>query len=218
MKGAIKICGIRTAEAYECAAREGATHVGFMFVEHSPRYISPADASSIARPRPGITRVAVTQDAPDEWLATIQAAIRPDIWQLHGRETPERVRQLKERFGVPVMRAITIADASDIQRAHAFEDSADLLLLDAAAGGSGEAFDWSLLTAETWTKPWFLAGGLSPDTVTKAIYQTRPGGVDVSSGVEKTRGNKDCGLIASFIARAKKAFDDIARGNAPTQT
>lgn len=218
MKGAIKICGIRTAEAFDCAAREGATHVGFMFVERSPRYITPASAALIAKPASNLKRVAVTQDATDDLVAQIHAAMKPDIWQLHGSETPARVAELRARFGVPVMRAITIAGADDIRRAHAFEDSADMLLLDAAAGGSGESFDWSLLTSERWRKPWFLAGGLSPETVTAAIYQTRPDGVDVSSGVEKSRGNKDCDLIASFISRAKKAFDDIARGNTPTQT
>jgi phosphoribosylanthranilate isomerase len=216
MKGAIKICGIRTAEAFECAASSGATHAGFMFVDTSPRFITPTEAASFARPRPSLVRVAVTLDATDEELNDIHATFQPDLWQLHGSEAPARLEQVKARFGKPVMKAVTIKGPDSISLAHGFEPVADALLLDAAAGGSGETFDWTLLASQTWSKPWFLAGGLNPETVASAIYQTRPPGVDVSSGVEKSRGNKDCDLIASFISRAKKAFDDIARGQTPT--
>lgn len=216
MKGAIKICGIRTADAFECAAREGATHAGFMFVDTSPRFITPTQAAAFARPNSSLVRTAVTLDATDEELSDIHATFAPDLWQLHGSETPARVLELKARFGKPVMKAVTVKGPDSIRLAHAFESVADALLLDAAAGGSGETFDWTLLSSQTWARPWFLAGGLNPETVASAIYQTRPPGVDVSSGVEKSRGNKDIGLIASFISHANKAFDDIARGNAPT--
>jgi len=216
MKGAIKICGIRTADALECAASAGATHAGFMFVEASPRFITPASAAAFARSHATLTRVAVTLDATDDQLEHIRATFNPDLWQLHGSEPPARAQDVKARFGKPVMKAITIKGPDSISLAHEFETVADALLLDAAAGGSGETFDWTLLAAQAWSRPWFLAGGLSPETVASAIYQTRPPGVDVSSGVEKSRGNKDCGLIASFISHAQKAFDDIARGPTPT--
>jgi phosphoribosylanthranilate isomerase len=216
MKGAIKICGIRTADALDCAASSGATHAGFMFVDASPRFITPADAAAFARTHPVLTRVAVTLDATDNELELISATFNPDLWQLHGSETPARIRDVKARFGKPVMKAVSVKGPDSIRLAHEFEAVADALLLDAAAGGSGETFDWTLLASEAWKKPWFLAGGLTPETVASAIYQTQPPGVDVSSGVEKSRGNKDCDLIASFISRAKKAFDDIARGQTPT--
>lgn len=212
MKGAIKICGIRTADACACAAKSGATHAGFVFVQASPRNITPADAAAIALPYPDLKRVALTVDATDDQLQVIEARLKPDLWQLHGSESPARVQEVRSRFGIPVIKAIAITGADSIRDAHDIETAADWLLFDAATGGSGQPFDWKLLTAETWTKPWMLAGGLTPRTVSSAIYQTHPDGVDVSSGVEKSRGNKDCDLIASFISRAKKAFDDIALG------
>ena len=115
------------------------------------------------------------------------------------------------------MKAISFTGAASAEEAHRYESVADWLMFDAASGGSGETFDWKLIADEKWSKPWFLAGGLTPETVAHAIYQNRPSGVDVSSGVEKTRGNKDCGLIASFISNARTAFDDIALGNTRSQ-
>lgn len=210
MKQAIKICGITTADAFECTRKAGATHAGFMFVEASPRFITPHAAAEIAPPGSGMLRVAVTSDQSDEALDAIETSFRPDLWQLHGRETPARIQDVKTRFGRPVMKAVTINGPEGIRLAHDYEDVADILMLDAAAGGSGKPFDWTLLPPGAWRKPWFLAGGLSPETVERAIYQTRPDGVDVSSGVESARGIKDIARIAAFIMHARQAFNAIA--------
>lgn len=217
MNGAIKICGIRTPDAFDCAVEAGASHIGFAFIEKSPRNISPADAQKLAARTNRITTVALTVDASDDTLQAIAETLKPGLWQLHGTETPDRIRNIRARFGIPVMKAISFTGVASTEDARRFESVADWLMFDAATGGSGETFDWKLIANEKWSKPWFLAGGLTPETVASAIYQNRPTGVDVSSGVEKTRGNKDCGLIASFISKARTAFDDIALGKTRSQ-
>ncbi|MEQ1755375.1 MAG: phosphoribosylanthranilate isomerase [Micropepsaceae bacterium] len=218
MNGAIKICGIRTPEAFDCAVEAGASHIGFAFIEKSPRNISPSDAQHLAARSNSVITVALTVDASDDALQSIATTLKPALWQLHGTETPERVKAVRSRFGIPVMKVISFTGKASTKEARRFEAVADWLMFDAASGGSGEAFDWNLIVGETWSKPWFLAGGLTPDTVANAIYQLRPTGVDVSSGVEKPRGVKDCGLIASFISKATMAFDDIALGNTKPQS
>ena len=210
MSGTIKICGIKTAEAIDAAARAGATHAGFTFYAPSPRAISPADAGIIAERAPGLRTVALTVDADDATLHAISAGLHPQMWQLHGAETPERVLAIRQTFRVPVMKAVAIASKDDVARAHAFESSADWLLFDAKPdalpGGNGLAFDWQLITNEKWRKPWMLSGGLTPDNVAQAIRTTHARGVDVSSGVEKSRGEKDPRLIERFVASARAAF------------
>lgn len=210
MSGTIKICGIKTAEAIDAAARAGATHAGFVFFDKSPRNIAPAEAGPIAARAPGLRTVALTVDADDATLHAISAGLHPQMWQLHGNETPERVATIRQTFRVPVMKAIAIASQDDVARAHAFEDSADWLLFDAKPdalpGGNGLAFDWQLIAGETWRKPWMLSGGLTPANVAEAIRVTHARGVDVSTGVEKSRGEKDAGLIERFVATARAAF------------
>jgi phosphoribosylanthranilate isomerase len=215
MSGAIKVCGIKTAEAIEAAARAGATHAGFVFYRPSPRAISPEEAGSIAARAPGLRSVALTVDADDATLHAVSSGLHPQMWQLHGDESPERVIAVRNMFRVPVMKAVAIASADDVARAHAFERAADWLLFDAKPdslpGGNGLAFDWQLIAKENWTKPWMLSGGLTPANVTEAIRTTHARGVDVSSGVEKSRGEKDASLIERFIANARAA---LAEGRA----
>jgi phosphoribosylanthranilate isomerase len=214
MNGAIKICGISTPEAFDCAARAGATHAGFVFYAPSPRHIAPAAAAAIARRSPAVKSVALTVDATDDELSAILGAFTPDLLQLHGHEPPDRIQEIRARFARPVMKAIPIAGPDDLATARRYEAVTDVLLFDAAPrdlpGGNGVTFDWSLLAGTTWRKPWFLSGGLTPENVADAIYQTRPGGVDVSSGVERTRGIKDNASIEAFIASARHAFSAIA--------
>ncbi len=206
MSGTIKICGIKTIEAIDAAVHAGATHVGFNFHPSSPRAIAPDKAGCIAARAPGLRSVALTVDAGDATLHAISAGLHPQMWQLHGNETVERIAEIRNMFRVPVMKAIAIEFASDVARAHAYEQAADWLLFDARNGGGGIAFDWQLIANEKWSKPWMLAGGLTPDNVADAIRTTHARGVDVSSGVEKSRGEKDPTLIERFIAAARKTF------------
>ncbi len=210
MSGSVKICGIRTAEAIDAAARAGATHAGFVFYAKSPRNISASEAGTLAARAPGLRTVALTVDANDETLHEISAGLHPQMWQLHGDETPERVSAIRNTFRVPVMKAIAIETAADITRARTYERVADWLLFDAKPGalpgGHGLAFDWKLIAGEKWTKPWMLSGGLNLDNIAEAIRTTRTHAVDVSSGVEQSRGHKDPQLIERFVATARTAF------------
>lgn len=209
MSGTIKICGIKTADAIDAAAR-GATHVGFNFFPKSPRYIAPEEAGVIAARAPGLRSVALTVDADDALFRAISDGLHPQMWQLHGDESVERIAEIRNRYRVPVMKAVSIASKDDVARAHSFENAADWLLFDAKPdalpGGNGLVFDWKLIAGETWKKPWMLSGGLTAANVKDAVRTTHARGVDVSSGVERTRGEKDPALIEQFIAAAKAAF------------
>jgi phosphoribosylanthranilate isomerase len=210
MSIAVKICGIKTAEAIDAAARAGATHAGFNFYPASPRSVTPADAGKLAERAPGVRSVALTVDADDTTLHAISAGLHPQMWQLHGNETPERVAAIRQTFRVPVIKAVAISRKADIALARKFEAVADWLLFDAKPdalpGGNGLVFDWQIIAGEKWTKPWFLSGGLTPANVADAVRTTRTHAVDVSSGVESTRGHKDVKLIESFVASARAAF------------
>jgi phosphoribosylanthranilate isomerase len=210
MSGWVKICGIRSEDAIDAAARAGATHAGFVFYDKSPRNIAPEEAGCLAARAPGLRAVALTVDADDDTLHAISAGLHPQMWQLHGDESPKRVAAIRDMFKVPVMKAVAIESKTDLARAYTYEQCADWLLFDAKPGalpgGNGLAFDWRLIAQETWTKPWFLSGGLTPDNVGEAIRAARARGVDVSSGVEQSRGEKDPALIERFVARARAAF------------
>ncbi|PWR17730.1 phosphoribosylanthranilate isomerase [Zavarzinia compransoris] len=215
MSGFVKICGLSTAETVDASVARGASHVGFVFYPRSPRNIAPAAAGNlIARLPDHVVPVALTVDADDATIAAILAEAPVKMLQAHGSESPERVADLRRRFGLPVMKAIGIADPADVARAHDYEAVADLLLLDAKApkkglpGGNGLAFDWGLIANEGWSRPWFLAGGLTPDTVAEAIRIAGARAVDVSSGVESAPGVKDIGLIAAFLAAARSQFEE----------
>ncbi len=207
----VKICGLKTPETLEAALEAGADMVGFVFFPPSPRFVTPGAAAPLARAAAGrALRVALVVDADDDSIAAITGAADVDILQLHGRETPERVAAVKARFGLPVMKALGVASEADCAHAAAYAEVADRLLLDAKPpkgaalpGGNGVTFDWMLLRALRWDKPWLLSGGLDASNVGQALRQTGAPGVDVSSGVESAPGVKDIAKIKAFVRAAK---------------
>ena len=209
----VKICGLRTPESLRAAVEAGARYVGFVFFARSPRNLSPEAARTLAAEvPPGVAKVALVVDADDATLDEIAARVPLDMLQLHGRESPERVAEIRARYGLPVMKAIGIATEADLPAIALYESVADQLLIDAKPapgadlpGGNGLAFDWRLLAGRKWQKPWMLAGGLSPENVARAIHLTGARQVDVSSGVESAPGVKDAALIRAFVAAAGRA-------------
>jgi phosphoribosylanthranilate isomerase len=209
----VKICGLQTREAVEAALEGGTTHLGFVFFPNSPRAVSVGEAAALAAParrRALITALLVDPDS--DLVAEVAAGLEPDLFQLHGRETPERVAAVRATYGRPVIKALGVRQGADLDAAAAYEDAADHLMLDAKPpedadrpGGHGGAFDWSLLAGRTFRRPWFLAGGLTGENVAEAIAATGAPGVDVSSGVERAPGVKDPALIAAFIRAAREA-------------
>lgn len=215
----IKICGLKTPEPLEAAIAAGADWVAFNFFPKSPRFVSPALAADLGRiVGSRAQKIALVVDANDETLDEITRAFHPDLIQLHGHETPERVASLRARFGRPIIKALGIADAADLSAARAHESAADWLLLDAKPsknadlpGGNGVAFDWQLLAGLDLQKPFMVSGGLDPSNVGKAIAISHPAGVDVSSGVESAPGVKDPAKIQAFIEAARAASHEDLR-------
>jgi phosphoribosylanthranilate isomerase len=209
----VKICGLSTAEALDVALDEGADMVGFVFFEPSPRHISFEAARLLGeRVRGRAQKVALAVDADDAWFDAIMKSLRPDMLQLHGNETAARVTALKQRFGLPAMKAVPIAQKDDLALAANYIAVADRILFDARApkdatrpGGLGKAFDWRLLKNLALGVPFMLSGGLDAGNVAEALRVTRAPGVDVSSGVERAPGEKDPGKIRTFIRAARKA-------------
>ena len=210
MRTAIKICGISTPEALDAAVAAEADFVGLVFFPPSPRHVDTYAAAALAARGGGkIGRVGLFVDADDGLLRDAIGAGRLDAVQLHGEETPERVAQVKERFGLPVWKALPVATEKDIQKAEAYRGVADLLLFDAKTpkdaalpGGMGLRFDWALLSGWRGKTGWGLAGGLSPANVAQAIAETGAPLVDTSSGVESAPGIKDVDKIAAFCRAA----------------
>jgi phosphoribosylanthranilate isomerase len=210
----IKICGLTTPETLEAALDAGADMVGFVVFERSPRHLAPEAAAPLGRQAAGrAAKVALTVDADDETLNLICLALRPDLLQLHGQETPERVAAIKARTGLPVAKAVGIAEAADLARLAAYRGAADWLLLDAKPpkgsvlpGGNGRAFDWTLLAGLDRSLPIMLSGGLDAANVAEAIRLVRPDAVDVSSGVELRPGEKDPDRIKAFVEAARAAY------------
>ena len=208
----VKICGLCHPAQVAAAAGAGAAYLGFVFFDRSPRHLSIAAAKPLMLAVPeGICKVALTVDADDEALAAITAALPVDMLQLHGSETPQRVAEIRRRFGLPVMKAIGIADAPDLAAIDAHARVADQLLIDARPpehsdlpGGNGLGFDWRLIAGRRWALPWMLAGGLTADNLAEAARLTGAEQVDVSSGVETAPGVKDARLIAAFMEAAKR--------------
>lgn len=206
----VKICGLSTLPTLEATIAAGADMAGFVFFEKSPRHISLATARALGRAAQGrIRKVALSVDADDAALEEIVEALRPELLQLHGSETPERVGAVKARFGLPVIKAIGVATAADVADADAYRGIADVLLFDAkpapgaaVPGGAGVFFDWELLRDNSGGA-WMLSGGLDPANVAEALARTGAPAVDVSSGVESARGVKDEGKIAAFVAAAR---------------
>jgi phosphoribosylanthranilate isomerase len=207
----VKICGLTMAQDVQAAAAAGATYVGFVFFEKSPRHLSPDAARALAiEVPPGIAKVALVVDASNAALDTLTGTVPLDMLQLHGHETPARVAEIRARYGLPVMKAIGIADKSDLAQIDTYAEVADQLLIDAKPprgadrpGGNAAAFDWSLIAGRDWPLPWLLAGGLTPDNVAEAVTRTGARQVDVSSGVEQGPGRKDQDRIRAFIAAAR---------------
>jgi len=203
----VKICGLNTPGAVKAASAGGAKYVGFVFFAASPRYVKPATAAELGGyARNGILRVGLVVDADDELLAAIAATAHLDRLQLHGRETPERVAEVRRRFGLGVIKALSIAGPDDVAAAHAYEDVADMLLFDAKPpegagrpGGNAIPFDWNLLAAERWRRPWMLAGGLTATNLADAVRRSGAQAVDVSSGVEDRPGVKNVLKIEEFL-------------------
>jgi len=208
----VKICGLKTPEALDVALEAGADMVGFVFFPPSPRHVGLAAAAELGRRVGGRARtVALIVDADDVLLKSITDALRPDLLQLHGAETPARVQAIKARFGLPVMKAIAVEARADLAAVKLYDTVADRLLFDARApreatrpGGLGKPFDWHLLEELDLAVPYMLSGGLDPDNVAAALRITSAPGVDVSSGVERAPGEKDHDKIRAFIRAARR--------------
>lgn len=220
----IKICGLKTEEAVDRAVALGASHIGFIFFPKSPRNIEPADAGRLAdRVRGKVRIVAVTVDADSDTLDEIVDQLSPDILQLHGKESPERVLTVKAVYGLPVMKAFSVREADDLRKIDPYIGVADRFLFDAKPpagsdlpGGNGVSFDWNLMHLLDGSVDYMLSGGLNKDNLAEAIRLTGAPGIDASSGVESAPGVKDLGLMDAFFEAARKAEHEAAaagRGN-----
>lgn len=206
----IKICGLTSVDAVQACIEARAEWCGLVFYPPSPRNLTPSDAALLAGPAAGrIGKVGLFVDADDLAIAEGVRAGALDAIQLHGHEPPERVAQVRQRFGLPVWKALPVTSAADVERASDYHGAADLILFDAKTpggalpGGMGLSFDWSLVAHWKGPLPWGLAGGLNLANVAQAVRQTGARLVDASSGVETAPGMKDTGLIAAFCAAAR---------------
>jgi phosphoribosylanthranilate isomerase len=213
----VKICGLSTRETLQTALEAGADMVGFVFFPPSPRHLSLELGRDLGRQAKGrALKVALTVDADDATLDNIMDALSPDMFQLHGKESVARLRDIKQRFGRPVMKAVPVATAADLAVLPGYAAVADRILFDARApkdatrpGGLGEPFDWHLLENLDLELPYMVSGGLHVDNLAEALRVTRAGGVDVSSGVESAPGVKDPEMIKAFI-RAARATRELS--------
>ena len=207
----VKICGLATLDDVRACADAGANYMGLVFFEKSPRNITIPAARELALAAPlGLAKVALVVNPSDAELDAIIATVPLDMVQLHGRETPERVAEVKARFGLPVMKAVGIADGDDLPKLESYFGVADQILVDAKPpkggelpGGNGLSFDWRLLAGRRWPCPWMLAGGLTPENVAQAVKMTGAKQVDVSSGVEDAPGQKNAELIQKFVQSSR---------------
>ncbi|WP_299192808.1 phosphoribosylanthranilate isomerase [uncultured Litoreibacter sp.] len=206
----VKICGLGTAADVAACVDAGAAYVGFVFFPKSPRHLTLGAAKAMAMEvPPGVAKVALTVNATDADLDELVAAVPLDMLQLHGTESPDRVADVRARFGLPVMKAVGVADEGDLSALNDHALAADQLLIDAKPpkdadlpGGNGLTFDWRLIAGRRWPVPWMLAGGLTPENVAEAVRLTGAQQVDVSSGVESAPGVKDAQLIHDFARAA----------------
>ena len=207
----VKICGLRTLSDVAAVAAAGAAYCGFMFFPPSPRHLTIDQARPLALAAPpGLAKEAVVVNADDATLDAITEALPLDMLQLHGHETPDRVAEIRARYGLPVMKVVGVADEGDLAALMDYSMVADQLLVETKAakdallpGGNGIPFDWRLVAQRRWLRPWMLAGGLTPENVAEAVRLTNARQVDVSSGVESAPGIKDHARIAAFIAATR---------------
>lgn len=207
----VKICGLRTVADVAAVAAAGAAYAGFVFFAKSPRHLTIDSARELALAAPvGLAKVALTVDADDAMLDAIVAAVPLDMLQLHGHESPDRVAEIRSCYGLPVMKAVGVADEGDLAALFDYTLVADQILIDAKPpkdavlpGGNGLSFDWRLVAQRRWLRPWMLAGGLTAENVAEAIRLTNARQVDVSSGVESAPGVKDAARIAAFVQAAR---------------
>ena len=213
-EGLIKICGVNTPDSVDAAVAAGATHIGLVHVPASPRHVTAEVGAALrARVPRSVKVVLLTTNAQPPELAAAAQAIRPDVLQFHGRETPEWVGAVRAQIGIEVWKAVGLRDAGTLDRAAKWEGRVDRLLFDAPAprqegalpGGNGVAFDWTLLADYDHQVDWALAGGLTPDNVAQAIRETGAPLVDASSGLESAPGVKDVDLIRRFCEAARAA-------------
>lgn len=208
----VKICGISTPDAMTAAIEGGARYVGLVFYPKSPRNVDLEIAGYLARYVPTTVRsVGLFVDPSNEQLERVISSVQLDMIQLHGHESAGRVAEIKSKFGLPIIKALPVSQKSDLDQVEGYEVSADMMLFDAKPapdddlpGGNGLAFDWAILKEYQGKKPWFLAGGLTPDNVREAITLLSPPAVDVSSGVENETGVKDIEKIKLFLNASKK--------------
>ncbi|ESQ90388.1 phosphoribosylanthranilate isomerase [Asticcacaulis benevestitus] len=210
----VKICGISTLESTKTALNDSADFLGFVHFAKSPRHL-PLEAMSglmqvIRRVNVSTPLVSVVVNPDDDLLAALKNDVRPDLIQLHGKESPERVAEIQRLTGIPLIKAISVSEKADLAGAHAYEPHVDYMMFDAKApkdaalpGGLGLSFDWSLMRHHVAAKPWFLAGGLSSANLSAAVQESGASMLDVSSGVESAPGIKDAGLISDFLKAAK---------------
>lgn len=208
-----KICGLTTPGTLDAALDHGAAFVGAVIFDKSPRHLEPLHAATLfdrARGRAKI--VAVVVDPSDLLLTTLALSLRPDFVQLHGSETPERAAEVRRLTKAGIIKALPVREAADLAAADAWAGAADHLMFDARPpegadlpGGIGHAFDWTILSGRAFDRPWFLAGGLDPDNVTRAIRTTGAPLVDVSSGVESAPGVKEPARISAFLKAVAEA-------------
>jgi phosphoribosylanthranilate isomerase len=207
-----KICGLSTPEAVDAALAGGATHLGFVFVEASPRYVTPQLAAQLAAPARGKAKIVALMVDP-KWplIEAVVTALLPDFVQLHGDEKPYRITEISRQAGRGVIKALPVSTAADIRDAQAYDGMVEHLMFDARppqgsdrAGGNGVAFDWNLLAEAKFQRPYFLAGGLNPWNVEEAVRLTGAPMVDVSSGVERGPGLKDPALITEFLDAVRR--------------
>lgn len=215
----VKICGLKTPADVAAVAASGAAYAGFVFFAKSPRNLTIPAARELALAAPvGLAKVALVVDAEDAFLDAITEAMPLDMLQLHGHESPDRVAEVRARYGLPVMKAVGVADEGDLAAVFDYSQVADQILVDAKPpknadlpGGNGLSFDWRLVAQRRWLRPWMLAGGLTPDNLAEAIRLTNARQVDVSSGVEAAPGVKDAGRITAFVKAAQMDGPPILR-------
>jgi phosphoribosylanthranilate isomerase len=215
----VKICGLtREADVAACAA-VGVTYIGLNFFPKSPRYVTPERARDLAAEAPvGMAKVGLVVDPEEALLDEICRVVPLDMIQLHGQESPARVVEVRARYGLPVIKAVGLANAGDLPKIAEYEPVADQLLVDTKApkgavlpGGNGLPFDWTLVAGRRWHKPWMLAGGLTVENVARAIEMTGARQVDLASAVESAPGVKDAAKIAAFVAAARSADRAVPR-------